>query len=212
MFQLKLVPILVTQIARADRSLKVVALIAVGGHQVAARAGQLAPNRQMDDVDLTNQVERSSGISRIAYGIEEVAIDVVSVISELQVRDVLRHWHGQVSVYLSHEHRDTGTDSQGIRQNLQIVRNYKDSGPRSVGASNDLLQIASCGSALVQLQRVRIQEIDGIGATTTCPGIRHLGDRLTGACRKRVLEQNQIARLQAHDGIGDGLGIYQPRR
>src|ERR1022692_5158644 len=107
MFQLKLVPILVTQIARADRSLKVVALIAVGGHQVAARAGQLAPNRQMDDVDLTNQVERSSGISRIAYGIEEVAIGVVSGISELQVRDVLRHWHGQVSFFFSSRRRHT---------------------------------------------------------------------------------------------------------
>src|SRR5579862_115343 len=101
-FELKTVTILIAQIARADRSLKVKALITVGRARVALGTRHLAPNREMGEVDLADQVERRARIPSIAYGIQEISVRVVSVVGELQVYDVLCHWHRQVSADLSH--------------------------------------------------------------------------------------------------------------
>src|SRR5271165_1479241 len=110
------VAILVTQISRADRSLRIETLVAFACHDTAG-AGHLAANCEMNQIDLANQVEgRAQGISGVAHSVEQVAAGVVGVIGELQVDHVFGYGYGGLPVDLAHQGRGSGPHAEGIGQ------------------------------------------------------------------------------------------------
>src|SRR5579863_5739131 len=113
----QVVTILIAQVSGADRSLRVESLVAVGRLQSLTHSSELAANRQMDHIDLANQVEGcAQRISAIAQSVEESASRAVSVVSKLHVDDVLANRYWSLPIDLPHQGRCSGPDAERIRQ------------------------------------------------------------------------------------------------